>query len=250
MLCDGLCSKKFFWRHVLESWIEFQLDTMVYSSCGLFAVFSDRTQKRPWQCQRAHYLCRSCDSGECTQYSVWDALRESDSTMHVVTLRWWLFLWHVLLARASGVGTSRSGKGPEGLVLWYVNNMRPDSTQDEVVDRGIVLSRGRSHSHDRSVWSDKAIVGPCKWDATNNYGDTVWSYSRLLLTQHGTEGGAAVETAPQPKETRKRVTAVAKVINSHTVDTGRKWSQGSLLVSSKPERNYIIDRAQNSMSPR
>lgn len=123
-----------------------------------------------------------------------DALCESDSTMHVVTLS-----RHVLLPRASGAGTSRCGKGWDGLVLWYVNSMRPDSTQDQVVDQGIALPRGHSHSHDRSVWSDKAIVGPCKWDATNNCGDTVWSYSRLLLTQHGTEGGAAVETSPLTK---------------------------------------------------
>lgn len=80
---------------------------------------------------------------------------------------------HLLSPRASGVGTSRSGKGPERLVLWYVNSMRPDSTQDQVVDQGVVLPRERSHSHDRSVWRDNAIVGPCKWDATNSYGDTV-----------------------------------------------------------------------------
>lgn len=39
---------------------------------------------------------------------------------------------HLLLARASDVGISRSGKGPEGLVLQYASSMRPDAAQGEV----------------------------------------------------------------------------------------------------------------------
>lgn len=153
---------------------------------------------------------------------------------------------YLLLARAPGVCISRSGKGPGGCVLQCQSGTKPDATEGEVVDWNKALSLRYSHNHDTSVWSSKAIVRSWKWDATNNSGNTLWSYSRILI-QHITMGREAVETSPLTKwNTWMR--AVEEVINSHTVDTGRKWSQASLLLSSKHERNCISDGFQISMS--